>query len=64
MFLYKNHFALTKDLHTFPYIYLNLICCNFNLTLFWEIIRIRPMSITNIDLKKESPRRGYISFLF
>ena len=21
MFLYKNHFAFTKDLHTFPYIF-------------------------------------------
>ena len=69
MFLYKNHFAFTKDLHTFPYIFkLNfefnqkLFCYNFNIILFWEIIRIRPMSIINIDLKKKLPKRGHISF--
>ena len=65
MFFYKNHFTLTKDLHTFLHIFkINLSLIR---NIIWEVIRMRPISIIykhtcRVGLKKELQKEATFAF--
>ena len=71
--LYIKHFALTKDLHTLLHVFkFNFefnqkhLCYNYYLTLFFQLIRIRPIIIINKHRFEEriTKKTLYLLFVF